>query len=296
MLIVGTPSGALLSADRGDNWKTLIDSIANPNVETVALSPHFTNDLRPGADKTLLIGTSVGVYRSGTRGETWSLMNRGLSGMDMGNLISGNGDSGVRVDNSDSNTFASNFIGTNLEGECSVDVLGACDLGNGGHGLFFDNSSSANRVIDNVIAYSKGGDGVFVKSGDSIEISGNSTLRNRDAGIALDAGANDDPIAPVITEARINAHGNLMLSYFSEKGAAQASPFRIEFFVTDADSQEGQTLLHSDTFVAPAANLINAGDASEVGLTLARVGTALVASVTDADGNTSEFSVPVSVS
>ena len=61
-------------------------------------------------------------------------------------------------------------------------------------------------------------------------------------------------------------------------------PLRIEFYIADANNQEGKTFLGSDDYTTPGAKLatISAGAAS--------VGTKIVAPDGNANGNTSEFS------
>ncbi|MBC8116986.1 MAG: hypothetical protein H7062_21530, partial [Candidatus Saccharimonas sp.] len=62
-------------------------------------------------------------------------------------------------------------------------------------------------------------------------------------------------------------------------------PLRIEFYIADASNQEGQTFLGSDSYAAPGAKLATISAGSAV------VGTRIVATATDANGNTSEFSL-----
>jgi hypothetical protein len=70
--------------------------------------------------------------------------------------------------------------------------------------------------------------------------------------------------------------------------ANSAYPLRVEFFATDSDGQEGQTLLGFDTYMAA-----DAGTTKTASITLAAslgIGSKLVATATDTSSNTSEFS------
>ena len=71
-----------------------------------------------------------------------------------------------------------------------------------------------------------------------------------------------------------------------------AYPLAVEIFEADTDDQEGKTFLGSDSYAAsdhPDTKQVNLGNAAALGFS---VGDKLVATATDDDGNTSEFSAP----
>jgi predicted outer membrane repeat protein len=160
-----------------------------------------------------------------------------------GNVISGNGDSGIEFyDGSDDNTVVHNLIGTAANG--------TSPLGNGNHGIHFDSgggyANSSFNIIGtlatnggNVIAFSP--DGVQVDGGNANEISGNSIFGNTGLGILLDGG-NDGLAAPTITAVGVN---NVVANIVGTPGGT----FRIEVFATPAGGPagQGQTLIGTET-------------------------------------------------
>ncbi|MBC8113439.1 MAG: hypothetical protein H7062_03615 [Candidatus Saccharimonas sp.] len=64
-----------------------------------------------------------------------------------------------------------------------------------------------------------------------------------------------------------------------------AYPLRIEFYIADALNQEGKTILGAVSYASPGTTLATVSAGAAV------VGTKIVATATDANGNTSEFSL-----
>lgn len=267
--------------------------------------------LGTGSQDNLVQGNYIGVDVTGTvdLGNTFSGVLVSSAGSNTiggtvagaGNVISGNNQYGVYLlqARATGNQLQGNFIGT--------DAAGTGAVGNTMSGVFVSNASS-NTIggtaagSGNTIAFN-GSDGVRVK-GLSIKnaILHNSFFANFGLGIDLngdgvsandlndpDAGANKTQNFPVILSAQV-AGANLSITY-SVPSIAPNSTFslRIEFFIADADKQEGKIFLGSDSYAGPGSQLatIAAGPAI--------VGTKIVATATDADGNTSEFSANVTV-
>ena len=224
------------------------------------------------------------------------------------NVISGNNGDGVWIFGPGTgNLVQGNSIGT--------DVTGTAPLPNKGRGVHLGVPSGAGPSSDNntiggtttsasnVIAFNDG-DGVFVESGTGNAILGNSIFSNGGLGIDLgsdgvtpndpgdvDSGANLLQNFPVIEAAEIHKNGSVLVRYVVDSVAGSSTyPILVEFFAADADGQEGRTFLASDVYEtadAQIAKVISLGGSTALGV---NGGDLIVATATDADGNTSEFS------
>lgn len=223
-----------------------------------------------------------------------------------GNVISGNGFGGVTLERSNNCLIQGNFIGTDQSGalaipngfsgvlvvDSSFSVIGG--NGNGANtiafntkdGVIISQNSLANEISGNAI-YSNGGLGIDL----STVLGGNATADGPTANDAgdFDAGPNNLQNFPVLTSAELN--GGLSVTYSVDSAPANSVyPITVEFFVADTDNQEGRTFLGSDVY--------NSGGQKVAVLPLKGTvspGAQILATATDADGNTSEFSAPVSV-
>ncbi len=157
----------------------------------------------------------------------------------------------------------------------------------------------------NVIAFNRG-DGVVVSETTEDQARGNAILGNsiyRNAGQGIDLGDDgqtpNDPDDPDLganqlqnfvefTSDVLVTSGFLEFQYKVSSAPTNAAyPLAVEFFIADSDGEEGQTRLAQDTYLLDSfpnsrAVAIPAGSV--------QVGDRLVATVTDDDGNTSEFS------
>jgi len=265
----------------------------------------------PTATGNVLEGNRIGTNAAGTsalgNGEHGVVMALGAhantiggTAAGAGNVISGNSNHGVFL-SGDNNILQGNLIGT--------DAAGTGPLGNAGSGIFVaaaDGTQIGGTMsgAGNTIAYN-GVRGVAVFSGNTRNrISRNSIHDNGGAarlGIDLnndnatandagdpDTGANNLQNFPEMVSATING-ANVDIQYSVPSTSANSSfPLTVEFFLADADGQEGQTYLGSDSYsegTTPTATVPNGG---------AVAGTKIVATATD-DGNTSEFSTSVTV-
>jgi hypothetical protein len=219
-----------------------------------------------------------------------------------GNLISGNINQGISINNTGGFVIKGNRIGTKTDGVSA--------LGNGANGIFF-NAGPTNTQIGgtaagegNVIAFN-GGDGVQIDAGTANAILSNSIHSNgttanhlgidlgtdgvtpNDAGDA-DTGANNLQNFPVLTSATTNSgnieiHGNL--------NSTPSTQFRVEFFSSptcDASGNgEGQTFLLSGNVTTDASGNAPINTTLNVNVPAGQFATA---TATDPNGNTSEFS------
>ncbi len=223
------------------------------------------------------------------------------------NTISGNPSSGVRILNAATNNrIQGNFIGS--------DFAGSLGVPNGTEGVVIQSGANNNLVggsvagAGNTIAFnSQNGVAITDAGTTGNRIQRNSIRNNSLLGIDLgDNGvtpndAGDPDAGPNLIQNFPQFIGNatllsdsIALTYLvNSLPANSAYPLTIEFFVADSDHQEGRTFLAADTYVAGNAQL-------EKQITIPApavlTNTRLVATATDANGNTSEFSAPVVIS
>jgi parallel beta-helix repeat protein len=221
-----------------------------------------------------------------------------------GNVISGNGSSGVRVlgTGATGNAIHGNLIGT--------DDTGSSALGNAGNGIFIQDASQtliggSTPLAGNTIAFNGGPQaaaaGVAIVSGTGNAILGDSIFSNTGLGIDLgpsgvtpndpedpDLGANKLQNFPVITSAQISG---TTIAIAGELNSIPGLTFTLEFFSSPAADTsgfgEGQQFSGSTTVSTDSQ-----GNAT-INLFLPVLfapGQFITATATDPDGNTSEFS------
>ncbi len=228
-----------------------------------------------------------------------------------GNVLRGNTISGnlagvvIRGATAQQNVLFGNHVGT--------DASGTLDIGNADHGVWLSGGAHDNQIGlssdngGNRIAFNRGS-GLAVSGSTSINnsFSRNSIYDNFFAGIDLniDGHTLNDPgdgdtgpnllqnYAELISVGRLPT-GKLRISYHVDSLPANSSyPIRVEFFVADGSSQEGEVYLGFDWF---AESNLGAGVKTIDLDPLAPVsaGQRLVASATDrsGNGNTFEFSL-----
>ena len=235
------------------------------------------------------------------------------------NVVSANAEIGVRIALGAANNVVSrNFIGTNASGD---------NLGNGGHGVLALDSGP--QVIGgaccegNTIAFN-GGNGVTIQALASVSfdkgILGNRIYQNgglgidlQDDGITLndpgdgdgESSANKLQNYPDFFTTDYDATANeIAVSYAVDSdpalttAGASTYPLRIEFFRADADGEEGAAFLGTDAYTeADYDGCVSSGGTAPcpkaITFTPAASVTAadfILATATDATGNTSEFS------
>ncbi len=217
------------------------------------------------------------------------------------NIISGNNGNGVNITGAGTgNVIAGNYIGT--------DATGVSNIGNSGDGVEI---SSSNNTIGGLAANSgntiafNGAAGVFVFSGTGNAIDPNSIFSNVGLGIDLgavgvtpndggdgDAGSNNLQNFPEMTLAERQGNGDLSVTYSVPSTVVNSAyPLHIEFF--KADAGEGKTFLGAQSYAAVDAQLPVTQTFTPAEAVSA--GNNIVATATDALGNTSEFSAVATV-
>jgi Domain of unknown function (DUF4347)/Bacterial pre-peptidase C-terminal domain len=222
------------------------------------------------------------------------------------NIISGNNRYGVWINGNTSigNQVIGNYIGTKIDGISS--------LGNSSHGVLVDFGATNNVIggtlngAGNAIAFN-GGDGVYVNDNASLRnrILANSIFSNADLGIDLfanglttndsgdgDTGANNLQNFPEFSTLT-KSGSNLNITYkVPSTTTNSAYPIRVEFFIADS-SGEGKTFLGFDTYDTANANANKTISFTPTGTV--NIGDKIVATATDNNGNTSEFSIEQTV-
>lgn len=263
------------------------------------------------SDGSLVQGNYIGIGADGqtplgTRRDSGSgtgvFIQRASDNRVLGNVISSNADDGVAIrDGSARNVVQGNLIGT--------DATGTLDRGNADDGV-----DTGDDTQDNVIGGLGAGEGNTIafsrEAGIELEgtrnaILGNRVYGNEELGIDLgndgvtpndagdaDEGANRLQNTPDLTGATGDGASTLTVRYTVDTALANAAyPLTVAFFLADADGEEGQVFLGTDTYAA-------AQTSREVAFNPAQVvpaGSRLVATATDGDGHTSEFSASVAV-
>jgi hypothetical protein len=232
----------------------------------------------------------------------------GGSAIGAGNVISGNDQHGVQLlgVGATNNLVQGNWIGT--------DAGGTSDLGNAFSGVAISSGHSnmlggAAMGAGNVIAFNHQHGIVLAASVFSNPITRNSIYSNGFLGIDLnsdgvtandvgdpDNGANRLQNNPVWIGPAIINSDSLSLSYLVDSLPANSIyDLRVDFFKSDG-AGEGQTYLGSDTYSA-ADQGVGSKLVTLTGVgTLLTLGDGLLATATDANGNTSEFSAELILS
>ncbi|MCH9650301.1 MAG: DUF11 domain-containing protein, partial [Deltaproteobacteria bacterium] len=214
-----------------------------------------------------------------------------------GNLISGNDDTGIFFSGPDGSTVQGNYIGTDKSGILPLGNESGTHYRSGASNHLFGGTVAG---AGNIVAFNNR-TGIYLDSPSSLRNEnnrylGNSVFQNGGLGLDIDEfgflandsddsddGANKRMNFPELTAASFS-DSNLSVTYRVTSSASnQTYPLRVEFFFADVDGQEGQTYLGFQ-------NYTNANQIRTAVLPVPDFGTRVVATATDADGNTSEFS------
>ena len=323
---LGTDITGATALGNGQNGVIVIDSAGNtiggptPAARNLLSGNAFNGVviLFSSATDNLVIGNLIGTDITGTTAlgnVFWGVDIEGAHSNTIGgttagerNVISGNGHFGLAIVNdATGNLVQGNFVGT--------DRTGANGLGNSRSGIWIEQASGnviggTDPLAGNAVAFNGDEGGVHVRSGTGNAILGNSTFSNTGWGIDLepngvtandpddaDAGPNNLQNFPDISSATIDANGDLVIEYLVDSSRAFSTyPLRIEFFIADADGEEGEVLLGFDAYEegsAQSVKAVNIGNAAALGVEPADL---ILATATDAEGNTSEFSSASSIS
>jgi CSLREA domain-containing protein len=259
-----------------------------------------------GATNTAIQGNLAGLNASGTAavpngayGIAIFSPETMIGGAGACNVASGNLLSGILVYTATGATIQGNLIGT--------DSTGGLAVPNHGHGLLM---LATNSLVGgsapgegNGIGWNTG-NGIYVTGTDSNQnaIRRNSIFRNGLLGIDLapwgptandpddaDTGPNRLQNFPVMTAAVLSA-GMLSITYSVPSSTANSAyPLAVEFFLADANNQEGQTYLGTHSYPTPGVVTVTFQECC------IPAGARLVTTATAANGNTWEFSASIVV-
>jgi VCBS repeat-containing protein len=231
------------------------------------------------------------------------------------NLISANGGAGIRIYRPETTgtVVIGNKVGTAADGVSPLgNALNGIEVTGPSGGLI----GGADSNMVNVIAFN-GGAGVLIAPfggsiGTGTAIVRNSIFANGLLGIDLssaayspdgislnetgdeDFGVNKLQNFPEIISATL-VKGQLKIAYRVPSNPSNAAyPLRVEFFKADVSGQEGQMFLGFDTYTSSSAEWTTEFFISPV--EALGTGYKIVATATDADGNTSEFSPAIVLS
>jgi parallel beta-helix repeat protein len=260
--------------------------IAGNNLAGVLITDAATNTLQGNLIGTDATGTQpLGNGSFGVNIVRSTANQIGGTGAGAGNIIAANTLSGLQIVQGFGNRVQGNFIGTNTSA--------TLHLGNGGRGIAIDRSTNnsiggTDAGAGNTIAFNTG---IGVNIDGALAVS-NSVLADAIfanlSGIHLINGANAGAVAPALTSGTAGTSTQVAGSLASTPNTA----FRVEFFAnvgTDASGNaEGQRFLGAATVTTDSSG----HGTFDVTLTAATTaGEILTATATDPAGNTSEFSL-----
>ncbi|HSJ96956.1 MAG TPA: right-handed parallel beta-helix repeat-containing protein [Myxococcota bacterium] len=217
-----------------------------------------------------------------------------------GNVISGNTGVGISIFGATGTLILDNRIGLDPEGEL---------LGNGTSGIFVTSGAAGTRIGASGFGNAIAGNGAYgvqiaASAGVGNEIGRNGFSENALDGITISAGANDPGDADEGANRGQN-HPELLAAAWDgatlgvevrvPSDPANADyPIRVELYRADPDQEEGEALLGETAYEvadhAAGAQAWELTPAAPIAL-----GDTLVATATDAAGNSSAFSAPISV-
>ncbi len=250
-----------------------------------------------GASGNQLVGNFIGVGISGTNGVANATngievagSNNIVGGTVFGNknVISGNGNDGILLDN----TATSNLIQGNAVG---TDYTGKNPLSNSGNGVKIqgtNNTVGGSAAGAGNIISGNSQDGVLVSAGSGDTISRNSIFANIGSGIARSNGANNNIAAPTVLTATPSGSTLTVTGNFNAP-AANIS-YVLEFFANAGGDAEGKIYLGSLTVTPTRTGMQNFTFTATTTVTGAYP--LLTATLTDGSGDTSSFSNGVTTS
>ncbi|MFA6566680.1 MAG: S8 family serine peptidase [Victivallales bacterium] len=217
-----------------------------------------------------------------------------------GNIIAGNGYSGILMQGANSNIIQGNYIGTNPTG---------ANLINGNHGILITNNSNSNIIggagAANTIAFSAAGDGISATNSNINTnyntFSRNIIYKNAGMGINLAAQINKNIAPPSITSVLQNGiNYDIALNIAAAVPSGECSiakPCKIEIFSVDnppsvtPDAGGGEAFKFSGDYSATSCGSTFPCNVP-FSILIADVhpaSTKLTCTITDSDGNTSRF-------
>lgn len=241
---------------------------------------------RPNGQQGIFVSTHTNVLIGTNADGTADALER--------NVISANGSSGILITASNT-TIAGNYIGVAADGTTPLGNGTAIRIASGSNTKI----GGSNAGAGNIIAYSTS-KGIIIVNGTGHNAERNAIFGNTTIGIDLgdnnltpndpndpDAGANNLQNFPEFAQVQLQANGDLTVKYLVSSAVANSTyPLRIDFY--KGQSGQGKTFIGSQTYSSGNAGVqITQTFAPAVAMA---AGDEVVATATDANGNTSEFS------
>jgi trimeric autotransporter adhesin len=259
-----------------------------------------------------IVGWEAGFSRIGEAGQ--------------GNIIAFNTSGGIAFNEAEASTIQSNWIGILPDGTPAgndgpgIHVTVLSEGGSGGtkrigylaQDAIPEDHVEAPGALGNIIAHN--GDGVLIDSNqDNFNLNDNPVRGNRffaNQGQAINLGADGDIVDPGGAQEGPNrlqnfpvfetsetffdeGSGGIEFTYTVNTTSGNASyPLRVDFYVADGSSSQGRVFLHTDEYTGAFAAQPRSGSFTPPpGIDLQSA--YLVATATDASGNTSQFSAAI---
>lgn len=313
-------TGTQAIGNQGSGIQVVSGPIGNPVIGTVVADNVVAGNeldgifVNVGVQQAQLTGNRIGTNSSGSmaigNGRDGLRLDGsdarvGGSGPGAGNIISGNTRHGVVI-GGNGQQLMGNTVGN--RSAAGRDAVRGESMGNGGSGIVI--SLAFNNLIGGTSAGAgnqisgNGGGGVVIEPFGSTgnTILGNSISSNAGIGIDLDddgptpndpgdadTGANNLQNFPELASVAGDGVETLTVTYTVPSTIANSSyPLRIELFIADADGEEGQTFIGTATYTQSEAGLQTVFSFNP--RSFVAHGDLILATATDADGNSSEFS------
>ena len=289
MRLVGTVTNTQVSENTISGNGTTSSSARNVEFSSASGAQFFSNKVGTLADgNTGVINLGVGLVLNNSSNNSIG----GVSDIE-GNIIGDHNLSAIQmVFASSNNTVNHNKIGLGLDG--------VSDIGNGLFGIVITGTNTGNMIVNNTITNNQKGVVLDPALGipTRVTISENSMYNNSGLGIDLlgttandvddaDTGVNNLQNTPEITMVNPLGGTAIEITYVVPSSMANSAyPLTIEFF--GAINGQGKLFIESDIYTTVGSktvtvNLPNGFDPNDY--------ITLVATATDANGNTSEFGI-----
>ena len=254
-----------------DGAATSANTISNNTIGTDSAGTSAIHNGPGGAIRILAPSTSV-------TGNLISSVDAGIVAFTTnanGTQITGNT---IGTDLTETITTLGMTTGVQLSSGISDVLVSQNIIANNVNGVLLNTAGQRNRITENSI---------YDNSSIGIDLGGDGTTANDTAD--ADSGVNLLLNTPVLNSATISG-STITINYSVTTDSENAVyPLLIEFFVAD-NSGQGKTYLGSDSIAAVGSDSVDLATVS--GLT---AGDNIVATATDADGNTSEFSLSIEI-
>jgi len=294
---VNPENGNLISSNGVDGVQFFGDFVCDPNGPTPVDNAILGNFIGTAKDGVSVLGNLFsGIAMFGGAGADRNFIGSLNDGVSMNPNVIGGNESGILFDGSDENLVIGNYIGTDLT--ATVDIgnnLGAIDIFNATDNMI--GGDSENR--SNIMAFNS--EGVFIVDATSTGnfIQRNSFFSNQGLGIELvitgdepdgqnlndpgDADVGPNQLQNYPENLSVVLNGN-QLQIVYEVPVSFPSVTQVGFYFADGSNQQGRQFIGSDLYDMSGLKTV------VFDLDMAPGGAFVVATASDQNGNTSEFS------